>query len=120
LAVAPEKALGPLELTQESSKKSRRAFAFGETIVNPLPLSNPVEQARLAQDFQVSRDARTALADRPSQIRDAQIALAAKREQAQAARLARGLHPVHQMGGRRHFGPSLRVLKDLHISLSLE
>jgi hypothetical protein len=24
------------------------------------------------------------------------------------------------MGGRRHFGPSLRVLKDLHISLSLE
>ncbi len=66
---------------------------LSEPVMHPLALRQPLQQTRLAQDLQMTGDARLALTQSLSQVGDAQVPLAAQRQQPQSARLSGGFHP---------------------------
>src|SRR6185312_586475 len=82
LAVASEQRIGTIELPEQTLYEAGGRSAPCQGVVHPLTMPQPLDQTCLAQDLEMARYARLALADDLRDIGDAEIARGAKREQA--------------------------------------
>jgi len=67
----------------------RRGAVGGQPEIGPGALAHALDQAGLAEQLQVARDPRLALAEDPGEVGDGEVAVGAERQQPKPGRLAR-------------------------------
>src|SRR6516225_9890229 len=99
--IAQQLRIPAIELRQKSAREARGLGRRGEPIVNPLPLRLPLDEPGLAEDLQVTRYARFALFQRPSEVGHTERRIGAQREQPQSARLTGCTQPFEEYRRRQ-------------------
>jgi hypothetical protein len=84
LAIPPQKVVVVVDHRQQLLDRAALGAGRRRAVVDPVLLSQTIEQSDIAQEFEVPRDTRLALADHLTDLTDGQLGAGKQREQPKA------------------------------------
>lgn len=95
--ITRQERIGRIQIRHETLQKPGGGRIMRQPVVHPLPAAQTRQEARAAQNLQVSRDTWAALPHRQGKLGDAEFTLGAKGQQSQSCRLARRSKPSYNV-----------------------